>query len=127
MISGFQSISTINSGLILAELEQDVTASNLAQPSLDSQGYLMNSLESVNAGTGPSLSFDGLTGVVSVGAGVSIDSITRLRSSFLDSQIRQQSMLVGYNEILANTSGAGSSTRSTASSTPRPPTRLIRR
>ncbi len=107
MISGFQSISTINSGLILAELEQDVTASNLAQPSLDSQGYLMNSLESVNAGTGPSLSFDGLTGVVSVGAGVSIDSITRLRSSFLDSQIRQQSMLVGYNEILANTSGGG--------------------
>jgi flagellar hook-associated protein FlgK len=107
MISGFQSISTINSGLILQELEQDVTASNLAQPSLDSQGYLMNSLETINTGTGPSVSFNGINGLLSVGTGVTEESITRLRNAFLDGQIRQQSTLVGYNEILANTSGTG--------------------
>ncbi len=107
MISGFQSLSTINSGLILQQLEQDVTASNLAQPSLDSQGYLMNSLERVNPGSAPSLSFNGANGFMSIGNGVTVDSITRLRNSFLDNQIRQESSLVGYDEILANSTGSG--------------------
>jgi len=107
MISGFQSLSSINSGLILQQLEQDITASNLAQPSLDSQGYLLNSLERVNTGTAPTVSFSGANGPISVGSGVAIDSITRLRDSFLDGQIRSESTTVGYNEILANTSGTG--------------------
>ncbi len=107
MISGFQSLSTINSGLILQELQQDINASNLAQPSLDAQGYLMNSLETINTGTSPGISFNGANGLMTVGTGVTADSITRLRNSFLDSQIRQASTTVGYNEILANTSGTG--------------------
>lgn len=107
MISGFQSLNTINSGLILQQLEQDINASNLAQPSLDSQGYLMNSLETINMGTSPSISFMGANGLMAVGTGVTADSITRLRDSFLDSQIRQASSTVGYNEILANAAGNG--------------------
>lgn len=107
MISGFQSLNTINSGLILQQLEQDINASNLAQPSLDSQGYLMNSLETINTSTSPSISFMGANGLMAVGTGVTADSITRLRDSFLDSQIRQASSTVGYNEILANAAGNG--------------------
>lgn len=107
MISGFQSLSTINSGLILQELQQDINASNLAQPSLDAQGYLMNSLETINSGTSPGISFNGANGVMTMGTGVTADSITRLRDSFLDNQIRLASTAVGYNEILANTAGTG--------------------
>src|SRR5271154_6581687 len=108
MISSFQPINTITSGLILQQLEEDVDASNLAQPSIDSQGYLMNSLEQVNPETNSPISFNGLNGPVYIGTGVTAQSITSLRSSFLDNQIQQESSVLGYNSIFYATNGAGS-------------------
>jgi flagellar hook-associated protein 1 FlgK len=107
MINSFQPLNTITSGLILQQLEQEVNANNLSQTSLDSQGYLMNSLEQVNSVSNPSISFTGLNGPLSIGTGSSAESITRLRSSFLDSQIQQQSTTVGYNEVLSNSTSTG--------------------
>ncbi|HJT24061.1 MAG TPA: flagellar hook-associated protein FlgK, partial [bacterium] len=102
MINSFQSINTITSGLILQQLEQEVNASNIANPSVDSNGYLMNSLEQVNVGMGAPLTFGSGNGLLQVGTGPFGSSITRLRSSFLDSQIQQESSIVGQNEVLTN-------------------------
>src|SRR5579871_1272091 len=107
MINGFQSINTITSGLILQQLEQEINASNIANPSVDSNGYLMNSLERVNTGSGAELTFGSGNNLLQVGTGPFGSSITRLRNSFLDTQIQQESSVVGYNEILANQQGIG--------------------
>ncbi len=120
MINSFQSLYTITSALVLQQLEQDVTASNLAQTSLDSNGYLMNSLERVNVEDGISTSFYSGNQYLSVGTGSHVQSITRLRSLFLDQQIQQESSVLGKAEILSqalsNIKGIvdGSSTLSTA-------------
>jgi flagellar hook-associated protein FlgK len=108
MINSFLPINTITSGLILQQLEEDIDASNLAQPSVDPQGYLMNSLEQVNAETNPSISFTGANGPVYIGTGVTAESVTSLRSSFLDNQIQQESSVLGYNSVFYATNGAGS-------------------
>jgi flagellar hook-associated protein 1 FlgK len=107
MINSFQPLNTITSGLILQQLEQEINANNIAQPSVDSQGYLMNSLEQVNSESNPSITFTGANGLLSVGTGASAESITRLRSSFLDNQIQQESTVVGYNEVLSNSNSTG--------------------
>ena len=107
MINGFQSINTITSGLILQQLEQEVNASNIANPSVDSNGYLMNSLERVNVGTGSPLTLDSGNNFQQIGTGPFGASITRLRSSFLDSQIQQESTVLGQAEILANAQNSG--------------------
>src|SRR5665213_510797 len=107
MINSFQPLNTITSGLILQQLEQQVIANNLAQPSVDSQGYLMNSMEQVNSASMPSISFTGLNGLISVGTGTSAVSITRLRNSFLDNQIQQESSVVGFNSVFYGASGTG--------------------
>jgi len=107
MINSFQSLNTITSGLVLQQLQQEVNANNLSQTYLDSQGYLMNSLEQVNSVNNGSISFTGSNGLLSIGTGSTAESITRLRSSFLDSQIQQQSTTVGYNEILSNSTSSG--------------------
>jgi flagellar hook-associated protein 1 len=107
MINSFQPLNTITSGLILQQLEEEITANNIAQPSVDSQGYLMNSLEQVNSESNPSINISGPNGLLSIGTGASATSITSLRSSYLDSQIQQQSMVVGYDEVLTNTTSTG--------------------
>lgn len=103
MINSFQSINTITSGLILQQLEQEINASNIANPSVDSNGYLMNSLEQVNVGSNAPLTFDSGNSLLQVGTGPVGTSITRLRSSFLDTQIQQESSVVGKAEILNQT------------------------
>ena len=107
MINSFQSINTITSGLVLQQLEQEINASNIANPSVDSNGYLMNSLEQVNVTPGASLNLSGVGGPFQVGTGPTVESITRLRSSFLDSQIQQESTVLGQAEILANSQNTG--------------------
>lgn len=107
MINGFQSINTITSGLILQQLEQEVNASNVANPSVDPNGYLMNSLEAVNVGTGAPITFGSGNNLLQIGTGPFGSSITRLRNSFLDSQIQQESTVLGQAEVLANAQGSG--------------------
>lgn len=103
MINGFMSMETITRGLLIQQLEQQITASNLANPSQDAQGYLINSLESLNVTSGTPLTFNGPNGNLAVGTGPLAQSITRLRSSFLDAQIQQESSILGKAEILSNT------------------------
>ncbi len=109
MINSLQGIYTITSGLILQELEQEITASNIANAgsSVDSDGYLMNSLEQVNVGSGTELTLSSDGSYYQVGTGPTVESVTSLRSSFLDSQIQQESTIVGYYEMLANSQGTG--------------------
>ncbi len=109
MINSFQSLYTITSGLILQQLEQEVIASNIANAnsSVDSDGYLMNSLEQVNVGSGAELTLSSDGSYYQVGTGPTVESVTSLRSSFLDSQIQQESTIVGYYEMLANSQGTG--------------------
>ncbi len=107
MINSFQSLNTITSGLILRQLEQQVNANNLSQTYLDSNGYLMNSVQRLNSINAPSASLMGANGLFSVGTGTMALSITRLRSSFLDAQIQHESIFLGYNEILSNATASG--------------------
>lgn len=107
MINSFQSINTITSGLVLQQLEQEINASNIANPSVDSNGYLMNSLEQVNGSSGAPLTFGSDNGLLQVGTGPIGSSITRLRNSFLDSQIQQESSVLGQAEILSNSQNTG--------------------
>jgi len=107
MINSFQPLNTITSGLILQQLEENIDANNISQPSVDSQGYLMNSLEQVNSESNPSITFTGANGLLSIGTGASAESVTRLRSSFLDNQIQQESSVVGYDSVLYGAGGTG--------------------
>src|SRR5580692_588025 len=103
MINSFQSLQTITQGLQMQQLLENITASNLADTSVDAQGYLVGSLQQVNAGPGPSQILSTSNGNVAVPGGPLVESITQLRSSFLDAQIQQQSTIVGLNNILSNT------------------------
>jgi flagellar hook-associated protein 1 FlgK len=103
MLNSFMSIDTITRGLYIQQLNQNIIASNLAQTYLDSNGYLMNSMQQLNVMEGPSVFLGGgTTGLMAVGTGPLAQSITRLRNSFLDSQIQQESSIVGKSEIINN-------------------------
>lgn len=107
MINSYQSLYTITNGLILQQLQQEVNASNISNPSQDANGYLINSLQQVNSGQGAPLIFGGANGNLAVGTGPNLQSITRLRDSYLDTQIQNESTTLGYTEILSNTTGSG--------------------
>ena len=107
MINSFSGLETITQGLQMQQLLENITASNLADTSVDANGYLVGSLQQVNVGAGPSQILSTSNGNVSISTGPMVESITRLRSSFLDSQIQQESSVLGLDEILANTSGTG--------------------
>src|SRR5437867_2785311 len=96
MINSFMSMETMTRGLTLQQLEQQVTANNLAQPYLDSNGYLMNSIQQLSVVEGAPLLLDNMGtpgGVLGIGTGPISQQITRLRSSFLDSQIQFESSI----------------------------------
>ncbi|HVZ81938.1 MAG TPA: hypothetical protein VHE12_14210 [bacterium] len=107
MINSYQSLYTITNGLILQQLQQEINASNISNPSQDANGYLINSLQRVNPGQGAPLIFGGANGNLAVGTGPTLQSITRLRDSFLDAQIQNESSVLGFAEVLANTSASG--------------------
>jgi flagellar hook-associated protein 1 len=94
------SMETITRGLELQQLVQEINASNLANPSMDANGYLINSLQRVNSVEGPSIFTGGVNGSLAIGTGPLVSQITRLRNSFLDTQIQQESSVVGRDEIL---------------------------
>ncbi|HEY5039493.1 MAG TPA: hypothetical protein VIJ93_10520, partial [bacterium] len=104
MINSFLSIETITRGLEAQQLKQDVTATNLAKTYLDSSGYLITSRQRLDIMEATPLLFGNMGGLLSVGTGPLSQQITRLRSMFLDSQIQQESSILGKAEILANSS-----------------------
>ena len=92
-------MQTIIQGLQMQQLLENITASNLANTSVDSNGYLVSGLQQVNSGVGPSEILSTTNGNVAVSTGPLLESITRLRSSFLDSQIQQESSVVGAAQV----------------------------
>lgn len=107
MINSYQSLYTITNGLLLQQLQQEINASNIANPSQDANGYLINSLQRINSGQGAPLVIGGANGNLAVGTGPNLLAITRLRDSFLDTQIQNESSILGYAEVLADTTGSG--------------------
>jgi flagellar hook-associated protein FlgK len=99
MINSFSSMQTIIQGLQMQQLLENITASNLADTSVDSNGYLVSSLQQANFGVGPSEILSTTNGNVAVSSGPLLQSITQLRSSFLDSQIQQESSIVGAAQV----------------------------
>jgi flagellar hook-associated protein 1 FlgK len=79
----------------------------LADTSVDSDGYLVGSLQQVNIGAGPSQILSTSNGNIGVSTGPVVESITRLRNSFLDSQIQNESSVLGETEILSNSQSSG--------------------
>jgi flagellar hook-associated protein FlgK len=107
MINSYSGFYTITQGLQVEQLLENITASNLANTSVDSNGYLVGSLQQVNLGSGPSEILSTTNGNIGVSTGPTVESITSLRSSFLDSQIQNESSVLGQAEILSNTQGSG--------------------
>lgn len=107
MINTFNSINTISRGLLLQQLEQELNASNISNPSQDANGYLINSLQRVDVGQSAPLIFGGANGNLALGTGPTIQNITRLRDSFLDNQIQNESTTLGFAEVLTNSSKSG--------------------
>lgn len=97
------STENVSRGLYLQELIQNVTASNLAKTYLDKDGYLINSRQRVETVEGLPLLFNGASGTVALGTGPLIQQITRMRDLFLDSQIQQESSVVGKAETMMDT------------------------
>ncbi|GEM_PF-2043225 len=101
MLNSFLSMETVTRGLFIQQLNQDVLASNLAKTYQDSNGYLINSRQRLDVVEGSPLLFgSGAAGMLNVGTGPLVQQITRLRNSFLDSQIQQASTVVGKAEII---------------------------
>src|SRR5690242_2190586 len=105
MLNSFMSIETISRGLFIQQLNQDITASNLSKTYLDSNGYLMGSRQRLDIMEGSPLLFGNVSGLLAVGTGPLAQRITRLRSSFLDTQIQYESSILGRAEILSNILG----------------------
>jgi len=101
MLNSFLGVETISRGLFMQQVNQDITASNMAKTYLDSDGYLMASRQRLDIMEGSPLLFGNMGGVKAVGTGPMIQQITRLRSLFLDGQIRTESSILGKSEILA--------------------------
>lgn len=69
MINSYSGFYTITQGLQVEQLLENITASNLANPSVDSNGYLVSSLQQVNLGTGPSEILSTANGNIAVSSG----------------------------------------------------------
>jgi flagellar hook-associated protein FlgK len=102
MPNSFLSMETISRALYAQQLTQNVIASNLSKTYQDSNGYLMGSRQRVDLMEGSPLLFGNMGGIHAVGTGPIVQQITRLRSSFLDSQIQVESSVLGRAEILTD-------------------------
>ncbi len=103
MIGSLLGYETSLNGMYVNQLNMDTAASNLAQNYIDSNGYVMSSLQIVNTTGGPSILVNEPGGISAVGTGPIVESITRSRSAFLDSQIQSESSIVGMQEVLNST------------------------
>ncbi|HVM33108.1 MAG TPA: hypothetical protein VMU88_08240 [bacterium] len=105
MINSFFGINTTLNGLLLQQMEQNVLADNVSKAGsyVDANGYVMTTEQQLNVTQGSPYLFNGLNGAAALGTGPILQSITRMRSSFLDRQIQQQSQIVGKEQVLADT------------------------
>ncbi len=98
-IPTFTGLNTALSGLEASQAAIDTTGQNITNA--DTPGY---SEETVTTGESGALTIEGLTGTgagVQLGTGVDVDSISRVRDSFLDTQYRYQNGLTSNANTLA--------------------------
>ncbi|MGH7739749.1 MAG: FlgK family flagellar hook-associated protein, partial [bacterium] len=105
MINSFFGISTSLNGLLVQQAEQNVLADNIAKTGsyVDANGYVMTTEQQLNVTQGSPYILSTANGNLALGTGPLLQSITRMRDSFLDRQIQQQSQVVGKEQVLSNT------------------------
>jgi flagellar hook-associated protein FlgK len=105
MINNFFGINTTLQGLMVQQAEQNVLADNISKAGsyVDANGYVMTTEQQLNITQGSPYLLPNGSGVLAIGTGPLIQSITRMRSSFLDAQIQQQSQIVGEQNVLYST------------------------
>jgi flagellar hook-associated protein 1 len=91
-VSNFLSLNTALSGLRAAQLAMDTVANNIANA--NTAGYTRQRV--MQAATTPFLHPAG-----TVGTGVQITDITRIRDGFLDARLRTTAATLGYQDTLA--------------------------
>lgn len=91
MRSTFSGLNTLVRGIYAQQLSLDTTGHNISNAS--TEGY---SRQRVNlATTLPEVVYGG-SGALQVGTGVSIESVTRVRDTFMDQQMWKESSTLGY-------------------------------
>ncbi len=105
MINSFFGINTTLNGLLTQQAEQNVLADNIAKTGsyVDANGYVMTTEQQLNVTQGAPYILNSSNGNLAIGTGPLLQSITRMRDSFLDKQIQQQSQIVGKEQVLSNT------------------------
>lgn len=99
MASTFLGLNTAVQGLMAAQVGVDTAGNNIDNAS--TPGY---SLEVVNQVTSPWLDVSTPTGAMAqIGTGTQVESITRVRDSFLDSEYRDQNQALGQAQVQQNT------------------------
>jgi flagellar hook-associated protein FlgK len=84
------------SGMLAAQVGLDITGNNIANA--NTEGYSRKTVSFVEAKSGEM----GSNGKIRSLSGVVVDQITRIRNSFLDQQVRQQSSAFGRDSIKAD-------------------------
>jgi flagellar hook-associated protein 1 FlgK len=105
MINSFFGINTTLNGLLAQQAMQNVLADNIAKTGgyVDANGYVITTEQQLNITQGSPYIFSAANGNLALGTGPLLQSITRMRSSFLDRQIQQQSQIVGKEQVLSDT------------------------
>ncbi|MGI2328515.1 flagellar hook-associated protein FlgK [Planococcus sp. YIM B11945] len=98
MVSTFHGLELGKRGLAVTQANITTTGQNIANA--NTKGY---SRQQVNSSASPSLDIWTANGTGQLGTGVSLDSITRVRDRFLDSQYRDQASNLGKAAIEQDT------------------------
>ncbi|MBP2645900.1 MAG: flagellar hook-associated protein FlgK [Firmicutes bacterium] len=100
MRSTFSGLNTATRGLYAQQVALDTTGHNISNS--NTEGY---SRQRVNTSTTRPETIYGGVGQMQVGTGVSVDTITRTRNSFLDQQMWKESASLGYGSTSDTTWG----------------------
>jgi flagellar hook-associated protein 1 FlgK len=98
MVSTFHGLELGKRGLAVTQANITTTGQNIANA--NTKGY---SRQQVNSSASPSLDIWTANGTGQLGTGVSLDSITRVRDRFLDSQYRDQASNLGKSAVEQDT------------------------
>lgn len=100
MGSTFGGLNTVVRGLYAQQVSLDTVGHNVSNA--NTEGY---SRQNVNLATSRPQTIYGANGENQVGSGVSIESITRARDTFIDKQMWKESASLGYGQTATDTLG----------------------
>lgn len=100
MSSTFGGLNTVVRGLYAQQLSLDTVGHNIANAGTD--GF---SRQRVNLATTSPTTLYGSNGTLQVGTGVTVQSVTRARDTFIDQQMWKESSSLGYGQAIQDTLG----------------------